>query len=384
MEMKQIWELTNTATKAALGEEALVEENLGNLVDIGTQIFNANSVDKYVRKLVDHIGKVIFVNRPYQGAVPTVLRDGWEYGAVLEKIAAAMPEAEENESWELQDRASYDPNIFYKPDVTVKFYNKKTTFEIPTSFTDMQVRGSFSNAEQANAFLSMLFTAVDNSATVKTDELVMRTIGNMIAETFYDYNSGGTYTGAGNTRCVNLLKLYNDKYNQSLTAEQAITTPAFIRFAVYTMTVIESRMRRMSKLFNIGGQPRFTPTDRLHYVLLSDFAKAANVFLQSETFHDEFTRLPNADDVPFWQGSGTTYSFDDITTVKCTTSSGHSVTATGILGIMFDRDSLGVCNDDRRVTTNYNPKAEFYSNWYKFDASYFNDMNENFIVFYAA
>lgn len=384
MEMNQIWELTNTATKAALGEEALVEENLGNLVDIGTQIFNANSVDKYVRKLVDHIGKVIFVNRPYQGAVPTVLRDGWEYGAVLEKIAAAMPEAEENESWELQDRASYDPNIFYKPDVTVKFYNKKTTFEIPTSFTDMQVRGSFSNAEQANAFLSMLFTAVDNSATVKTDELVMRTIGNMIAETFYDYNSGGTYTGSGNTRCVNLLKLYNDKYSQSLTAEQAMTTPAFIRFAVYTMTVIESRMRRMSKLFNIGGQPRFTPTDRLHYVLLSDFAKAANVFLQSETFHDEFTRLPNADDVPFWQGSGTAYSFDDITTVKCTTSSGHSVTATGILGIMFDRDALGVCNDDRRVTTNYNPKAEFYSNWYKFDASYFNDMNENFIVFYAA
>ena len=51
---------------------------------------------------------------------------------------------------------------------------------------------------------------------------------------------------------------------------------------------------------------------------------------------------------------------------------------------MFDRDALGVTNLDRRVTTNYNPKAEFYTNWYKMDAGYFNDTNENFVVFFVA
>lgn len=384
MEISQIYEAVNTATSEAVGESVIVQENLGNIVDVGNEIFNANSVDKYVRKLVDHIGKVIFVNRKYNGAVPSVLMDGWEYGAVLEKIASEMPEAQENESWGLEDGASYDPNIFTKPDVSAKFFNKRTTFEIPISFTEMQVKGSFSNAEQMNGFLSMLFTGVENSATVKNSELIMRTINNMIGETFYSYNSSGTYTGGGDTRCVNLLALYNAKYSKSLTAANAVTDPDFIRYASYMMGVYQSRLTRMSRLFNLGGRDRFTTPDRLHFVLLTDFAKAANAFLQSDTFHEEFTRLPKAEEVPYWQGSGTGYALDDITKINVVTSGGHTVTATGILGVMFDHDALGVCNKERRVTTNWNPKAEFFNNWYKFDTGYFNDFNENFVVFYVA
>lgn len=384
MEINQIYEAVNTATNEALGKTDIVAEDLGNIVDIGDEIFNQNSVDKYVKKLVDHIGRVIFVNRKYNGSVPSVLRDGWEYGAVLEKIATVMPQAEENESWELEDRASYDPNIFYKPNVSSKFFNKYTTFEIPLSFTEMQVKGSFSNVEQMNGFLSMLYNSVENSATVKNSELIMRTINNMIGETFYDYNSGGVYTGAGNTRCVNLLSLYNTRYSKSLTAANSYTDPDFIRFAAYMMGVYKARMTRISTLFNIGGMERFTPEDKLHFVMLADFANAADVFLQSDTFHNNFVKLPDADVVPYWQGSGTAYGFSSIASLSITTASGHSVSPTGILGVMFDHDALGVCNEERRVTTNYNPKAEFYSNWYKFKTGYFNDYNENFVVFYVA
>lgn len=385
MEMNQIYEAVNAATAAAIGETAVLQENLSNIVDIGDEIFNANSVDKYVRKLVDHIGKVVFVNRKYQGAVPSVLRDGWEYGAVLEKISSEMPEATENESWELENGASYDPNIFTKPDVSAKFFNKRTTFEIPLSFTEMQVRGSFSTASQMNGFLSMLFNGVENSATVKNSELIMRTIDNMIGETFYAYNSSGVYTGAGDNRCVNLLALYNAKHpSATLTAAEAYTNPEFIRFASYTMGVYQKRLTRMSRLFNIGGRERFTIPDRLHFVLLTDFAQAANVYLQSDTFHEQFTALPKAEEVPYWQGSGTGYAFSDISKINIVTSSNHTVEASGILGVMFDHDSLGVCNVERRVTTNWNPKAEFFNNWYKFDTGFFNDYNENFIVFYVA
>ena len=384
MDVKQIYEIVNTITSEILGESAVVAEDLGNIVDIGRAIFNADALDKYVRKLVDHIGKVVFVNRKYSGSAPSVLMDGWEYGAVLEKVSAALPDATENESWNLTDGASYDPNIFTKPDVSAKFFDKKTTFEIPLSIVERQAKSAFSNAEQQNGFLSMLYMSVDNSATVKTDELIMRTINNYIGETFYNMNSGGTYSGAGNTRAVNLLKLYNDRYSESLSATNAITDPAFIRFAVFTMGLYKSRMSKMSKLFNMGAQPRFTPDDRLHFILLSDFAAAADVFLQSGTFHEEFTKLPTAETVPFWQGSGTGYGFSDVSGISVKTASGHSVTPSGILGVMFDRDALGVCNVDRRVTTNYNAKAEFWNSWYKFDASYFNDFNENFIVFYVA
>lgn len=384
MEVSQIYQIVNTITGEVLGKTDLVAEDLSNVVDVGTEVFNANAVDAYVRSLVNHIGKVIFVNRPYSGGAPSVLMDGWEYGSVLEKITAELPAATENESWELADGESYDPNIFYKPNVSAKFFNKKVTFEIPMSFTEMQVKQSFSSSAQLNGFLSMLYNSVDKAMTVKVDGLVMRTINNMIAETIHaDYGSDSLSGGSYN-RSVNLLYLYNQRYSESLTAANALTDPDFIRFAAYVMGVYASRLTKISSLFNIGGKERFTSNDLLHVIMLSDFRKSANVFLQSDVFHEQFTTLPNAEEVPYWQGSGTGYGFTDISKINVTSASGDAVEASGILGVMFDRDALGVTNLDRRVTTNYNPKAEFYSNWYKFDAGYFNDFNENFVVFFVA
>lgn len=384
MEVKQIYDFVNTATAEILGEQIVVQEDLSNIVDVGEAIFNANAMDNYVRSLVNHIGRVIFVNRPYSGSVPSVLMDGWEYGSVLEKITAELPNATENETYELQDGESYDPNVFYKPVVSAKFFNKRTTFEIPMSFTERQVRESFSNAEQMNGFMSMLFNAVDKAMTVRIDSLVMRTINNMIGETINaDYGSDLLSSKSG-VKAVNLLYLFNQRYSENLTASDALTDPDFIRFASYEMGVYASRLTKISKLFNIGGKDRFTTTDLLHVVMLSDFRKSANVYLQSGVFHDQFTALPNAEEVPFWQGSGTDYGFSDITAVNVKTASGDEVSVTGVLGVMFDRDALGVTNLDRRVTTNYNPKAEFFSNWYKFEAGYFNDFNENFVVFFMA
>jgi len=383
MTVAQIYDIINPITKEILGETAIVNEDLSNIVDIGKEIFDATEVDNYVKSLVNHIGRVIFVNRPYSGGAPSVLMDGWEYGSVLEKISAELPEATENESWELTDGASYDPNIFYKPKVSAKFFNKRVTFEIPMSFTERQVKESFSNASQLNGFLSMLYNAVDKSMTIKIDSLVMRTINNMIAETLHNFNNSGDYTGTG-VRAVNLLKLYNDDKGTNLTAEKSVKDPDFIRFASYIMGLYMERLSKISSLFNIGGKDRFTPRDLLHVILLSDFAKASDSFSMSSTFHNEFVALPKGEIVPYWQGSGADYSFSSVSSINVKTASGDTVNASGILGVMFDRDALGVTNLDRRVTTNYNPKAEFFSNWYKFDAGYFNDMNENFVLFYVA
>lgn len=406
MEMNQIYQAVNAATQAAIGDSAVLNEDLSNIVDIGDAVFNANSLDKYVAKLVDHIGKVVFVNRPYQGDAPSVLRDGWEYGATLEKIASDMPEAVENDTWNLTDGQSYDPNVFKAPDVYAKFFNKRTTFEIDRSIADRQVKSGFSGPQQLDAFVSMLFNEVDKSATVKTSEMVRRTIVNFIAKTIDDIDTDGEATttiSTGTTKAVNLLTKYNTRYGTNLTADKAITDPDFIRFAVFTMNVYQARMKSMSKLFNIGKKARFTPADRLHLVMLADFKAAADVFLQSDTFHEQYTQLPNAETVPYWQGSGTDYGWsvtsgntpvigiDGINTQievarnnETGTVTKKQVQATGILAVMFDHDALGVMNPDRRVTTNYNPKAEFTNYFYKFDTQYFNDYNENFVVFYVA
>lgn len=384
MEVKQIYDIMNTVTDEVLGTENLVKEDLSNIVDVGTEIFNASAVDNYVKSLVNHIGKVVFVNRPYSGSAPSVLMDGWEFGSVLQKINAELPEAQENESWDLVDNASYDPNVFKKPQVSTKFFNKKVTFEIQMSFTEMQVKESFSSVEQLNGFMSMLYTAIDKSMTVKLDGLIMRTINNMIGETVYAEYGAANINSKSTTKAVNLLYLYNQQYTKSLTAAAALTDPDFIRYAAYVIGMTANRMSKISKIFNVGGKDRFTPADYLHVVMLTDFKKAADVFLQSGTFNDEFTRLPKAEEVPYWQGSGTGYAFADTSKVYIKTASGHDETITGVLGVMFDRDAVGVTNMNRRVTANYNPKAEFFNNWFKYDAGYFNDLNENFVVFFVA
>ena len=392
MQVKQIYQLMNGVTSEILGNTGIVKEDLSNIVDVGTQLFDATSIDNYVKSLVNHIGKVIFVNRPYAGNVPSMLMDSWEFGSVLEKISADLPVATENESWELVNGQEYKQDIFYKPSVSAKFFNSKVTFEVPMSFTEMQVKESFSSATQLNGFLSMLYNAVDKSMAIKIDSLIMRTINNAIGETFKADATAFTpqgasdvdYTTASTNRCVNLLKLYNDKFDKELTADTAITDPEFIRFASYVMSLYVDRLSKISTLFNIGGKDRFTPADMLHIVMLSDFKASATAYLESDTFHNNLVALPESESVPYWQGSGTTYSFADVSKIMVKTATGTDITVTGILAVMFDRDAMGVCNTDRRVTTNYNAKAEFYNNYYKFDASYYNDLNENCVVFYVA
>ena len=387
MLVTQIYEIMNGVTSEILGDSAVVNEDLSNIVDIGTEIFGATSVDNFVRSLVDKVGKCVFVARPYAGSAPSVLMDSWEFGSVLQKISADLPDATENESWDLQDGESYDPNVFYKPSVSAKFFSKRVTFEVPMSFTELQVKSAFNSAEELNSFISMLYNAVDKAMTVKLDALVMRTINAMTGETIHAEYGSANLNSKSTIKAVNLLYEYNNgpNYGQTaLTAAKALTDPNFIRFAVKQMNIIRARMGKISDLFNIGGKARFTPVDLMKTVLLSDFKESADVYLQSDTFHDEYTRLAPADVVPYWQGSGTDYAFNSISKIDVVTPSGDTVQATGILAVMFDRDALGVANMNRRTTSNYNPKAEFYSNWAKMDAGYFADLNENFIVFFIA
>lgn len=387
MKMNQVYDILNTITREMLGDSIIVNEDLSNIVDIGRAFGNAGSLDNYVRKLNDHIGKMVFVDRVYSGRAPSVLMDGWEYGSILEKVRGDLPEASENETWELQDGASYDPNIFTRPAVSVKFFNDRVTFEVPVSFTERQVKSAFSSAVQMNAFMSMIRTNVENSLTVKMDSLIMRTINAGIGETLHKEFPAGTYTGASGVRAVNLLYLYNQRFTQNLAAAAAITDPAFIRFASYMIKNYVRRMQDMSRLFNVGGTAKFTPADRMHVVMLDEFKNAADVYLYDglNQFNTESIRLPGSmETVAYWQGSGLGYGFADTSAISIKTPSGDTVSAGGIIGVIFDRDTLGVSNVDSRVTTNYNAKAEFFNEWHKRDAGYFLDLDENFVVFYLA
>lgn len=391
MEMQQVYQLANDVTTELLGKSDLVQEDLSNVVDLGKELFDNTSYDKFTKSLVDHIGKVRFVDRTYEGTSNTLIRNDWEYGAVLEKITGrTLPEAVENESWELTDGASYDQNVFKKPDVSSKFYNKRTTFEVDLSVADKQVRSAFSSANQLNNFFTMLSNDVDKSLTVKIDELGNRTINNLILQTInaeFPNVNNNNYSGMTGVKAVNLLYLFNQTFSKSLTPTLAFFDPDFNKFASLYILRYVDRMKKMSSLFNVGELPRFTPKRLQHLILHTDLASASDIYLQSDTYHNELTKLPEHETTPYWQGSGTAYDFSSTGTVKATIEVGAStkaITASGIIGVLFDHEAAGLNQIERRVTSHRNDKAEFTNFFYKEDCGYFNDLNENAVVFYIA
>lgn len=377
MNVTQIYSLTNDITKEVLGESVILQEDLSNIVDLGKAIFNANQVENYTRKLVDRIGKVVFVNRAYSGRMPSVLMDDWAYGSVLEKISGDLPEATENEEWELVDGASYDSAVVTLPKgITTKFFNHKVTFEVDVTITEEQCKSAFTSATAYNAFISMIYGNVEKSMTLKVDNTIARAINNAIAETIHDGNA---------VRAVNLLTKYNTEKGTTLTADKAIHDADFIRYASFVMKMYVSRLGEMSRLFNIEGKARFTPRDMLHIAMLDEFATASETFLQSDTYWKDLVALPNGvEKVPYWQGSGTGYSFADTSKVKVKTASGDSVEQGGILCVMHDRDALGVLQPRKAVRTYYSPKGNFTNSFFVWDSNLFNDLSENFVVFYIA
>lgn len=375
MKVTQIATILNEAQQEIIGKAAITTENLENVVDMGKQILEATDVDNYVRKLIDKVGRMIFVDRVYNSTAPDILTDSWEYGSAMQKVRCEMPDAVENDSWKLTNGQSYDPFVFTAPDVQSKFYDSKVTYEVQMSFTEMQVKSAFNSPAEMNSFFAMIENRIRFKLTLSNDILKTRTVNNLIAEKIHSNNN-----------VVNLLTMYNAEFTQTLKADHALMDKDFLRYAIGKIKEYIKYIQRPSMLFNDGGYTTFTPESDMKMVLLSRFVNTAEVYLQSDTFHNDLVKLSGYSEVPYWQGSGTSETFDfaEISKIDVTTASGNKVSQTGIIGTIFDRDACMICNANPRVTSIYNPKGEYWNYFYKYDASYFNDTMENCVVFIVA
>lgn len=387
MEVKQVAEWVNGALGETIGDSALITEDLqtAGIVDAGTRILStATNVDNFVKALTDRIGRSVFYIRKYDSELPNMVWDKLEYGTVVQLVKYNMPDAQDTEDWQLVDGQVYEQNRFYAPSIEVKYYNDKITFTIPYSITDLQLREAFTSGEALNTFVSGLYLVVQNAMTKRVEILVKSVMNNLIAETVYDDYGATVISTTSGVKAINLLFLYNDAFGTSLTPEQAIATPDFIRYACYQLKLYNDKIGAMSKLFNIQGRTTFTPKAERELAILTNFKNSADVFLQSTTFHDELTALPTAQTVTYWQGTGTDFSFDNASTIDVVTSEGHSVKVTGVLAVLYDKWSCGVCNNDHRVRTHRIDVAEFTNYWDKQDLHMFNDFGQNCVVFFVA
>lgn len=374
MNVKQLSTILQSITDEVIGDSVVVQEDLSNIVDIGRQILVNTDVDNYVKALVDRIGRTQFVDRVLASTAPAITRDSWEYGSVLQKVRCELPDTTANPTWQLTKGQTVDPFIYNPPEISVKYFNSKTTFEIDISFTEIQVKESLKSATDFMRFIAMIENRIRTKLTLCRDNLIMRTIVNLIAEKI-----------AANQGVVNLLTEYNTAFGTSLTAAKAIKDPDFLRFASATIKLYSDRLKTASVLYNSDGYVTFTPKEYQHLVLLSEFATGLEVYLYSDTYHEDLLKLGSFDTVAFWQGTGNSAApnFATASSINAIIASDGETTVNtnGVIGILFDRDACAVCNDNPRVTSIYNPRGEYSNYFYKEDCSYINDLSENVVVF---
>lgn len=419
MKVTQIASILNAVTTEIVGQADVFAEDLSNIVDGGKTVLNffdsdgnggwnnTNNAnwDNYMKNLIDQIGKVIFVDRTYVSQAPNILKDSWEYGSIMMKVRATMdagkgvsavnlgdglPLASDNSTWDLASIANgtglatndgtaspLDPFVLTKPSVQAKFYNKKITYEVSISLCREQLKEAFRSAADMSKFFSMIENRIRMKRTLCTDALIMATVRNLIA-------NKGLKGGA-----VNLLEEYNKTVVTPIKAKDFFTNFDAIRFAVKTISLYKKYLAEASTLYNDGNYVTFTPESRLKTIFLSEFVKDAETFLYSDTYHNEFVKLTGYSEVGYWQGTGTSadnleqrskISGKFITKDEATISGGMD----GVVAVLFDEEACAVCCENDRVNSIYNPRAEYTNYFYKWDASYMNDTEENVVVFYIA
>ena len=377
MTINQVYNFVNDATKEVLGETGLqVAEDLSNIVDVGTSIANAMGYDAFLGALVNRIGRMIFVNRPYDGRYPKLLVDAWTFGSILGKVQAELLDASQMEDFNIINGASYDPYVVSLPVVDAKFYNKQVVFEIDITLPKQQMEMSFTSANEMGRFLAMLETMVRNSLVLKIDTLLATAVNNFMA-VLINSNSGA--------RVRHLVTEYNALAGTSLTAGSALINTEFLRFASAQILNKTEQLTAYSKVHNEGGKARFTPKDRQHAIFHSEFATALDTHLASVTFHDKFVKLSDYDTTPYWQGSGTGFAWADTSKIDVTAilddGTTQAVAEDNICAFIFDKEALGVLQPKEKIEGIYNPKGSYYNEFYKYASRYFNDFNENACVF---
>ena len=388
MKIKQLASILNGTLSATgileqtTGEKAVAAEDLSDIVDIGKTVLdytgesNAN-YDSFMRNLIDQVGKVMFVDRKYTSQAPNILKDGWEYGSILQKVRCEVPDARDNATWDLfnypyDGGAAYpDPFELSKPTAQAKFFNSKATYEVPITLTDVQLREAFRSAAEFGRFVAMIENRIAMKITLCNDGLIMATIANLMGQKINGHKE------------VNLLDLYKAvNSSATVTAATALVDKEFLRFASKTIAQYKKYLAAASTLYNDGDYITFTPADRLKFIANTEFSKSLDAYLYSDTYHNEFVNLPGYEEVAMWQGTGTTN--DDRLKINVTITDGDStatVVQDGIVAVMFDEEAAAVCNQNYRVTSQYNGRGEYTNYFYKWDAMYMNDVLENCVVF---
>lgn len=393
MKVKQISTMLNSVFGEVLGESNLISEDLSNVVSAGRIITSSSTFDQnfenYAGKIIDKVGRTVFWDRVYKAQDLGIWRDSWEYGSVLEKIRCEVGEYDNNCEWDLTADSDndgdldYNENIsdhvaemfkFYPAKVQSKYFNAKTTFKVTISITRKQLRSAFDSASKLSRFIGMIEQRVITKLEISKNQLQKMTIANLIGEHI-----------AQNKQVIDLAALYTAETGSAAgTFANALADGKKARFIAQKITFFREMMTEPSTLYSATGLfYNHTPVEDSRLIVLADLDSALKFNVYGDTYNEEFVKLENYKMVPFWQSSGKAIgnSIGIRSGINVTTSNMHVVSRNAIIGVLFDRDAAMIANEEPEVRTQYNPDGNFTNFMYCNDCSYYNDFDENALIF---
>lgn len=368
MTTEQIYGLVNTVNAEAFGHSAITVVDTSSLISLGNTVLSSSTnTEAFLNTLAQRIGRTILRFREYRNKLGDMVLNDFEYGAILQKIKVNMPEAEQDESYDLIDGNTVDPYVIAKPSVDQKLFVTRTPYQFHITIQRVHLKEAFLSPEAMGSFIGVVFGEVRNAIEVSLENLGRITIATAIAE----YST---------SREIPLVTDFNTEYNPTpaLTAAEALHNEEFLRYAIMRMMTTVDGIQDMSELYNDGSMQTFTPREDVRIKVLSEFQRRIESNVLYAAFNERFVDIPEGyTKINFWQAAQSPF---DVEITR--PSDSVATTVNNVVAILHDRDAMGVYKIDEEVaTSDLNAAGLYYNQYWHEKQLRFLDLSENGVIF---
>ena len=393
MKFVDVVTVVQNAVAQAMGTEYMAK--VGNLADLdsyklvelGKDVLDSGTVDTYTKSLLSQLGKMFIDSRKYEGEMPSIFIDSFEWGGYIERVGFDLAEIIADPKWNLTNNTDYSSHEhkFYQPAVRAKIFEEAKAIMTPISIVDDQLKESFNSWEQMNSFLSGVRTTVEN-----TIRMGLLSMAHMLVQCAIAVSDKATHTAvhlkteaiaqgvAGVTEGDTVSKLFNN--------------PDFLVFTAHRIAETMDNAKVYSEAFNDGSRPTFTDTDYARLMVNNGFVRALQFNVESKFFNPEKLSFGEYDKITSWQGiKDSSSKFTPELTTKVAIAGdtnnklgiGTEAYTSNCIALFFDKYALGICPYKRKVTSQYTASADFWTEFHHTLVNMIIDSSFNLVAFLA-
>lgn len=393
-------EVTGSSDIAATGLDVTVLADIGEKVGINpvtSEITNTATADLFFKSLLSQIGRVVVDTRAYVAQLPSLFVDPTEWGLISEYIKIDLADVLVDEMWNANGFIPYTAAGgpaeaqriagiaygCYKPAVNAKIFKKAKGIMVALTVAREQMFTAFSGVAQYEQFVAGLFNAVENTLQLKAEVYALMTV------------SAGIATADHNNNVVHLLTDYAADTGNTAPAgaSEALSDNAFMAYALKRISETRDYLKRMTVDYNNHQTVTFSSDSRL--ILLSAFSSAAKFGVRANTYNDELLGIGDYDRVASWQAVTTSngprpYDITTASEIILAANAADEIYGTtaqtpktigNVIGVLYDRQAMGVTLDKRKVTSNYSAPTDTTNYFYHSLVNYVVNDNYPIVVF---